>query len=179
MKKNVFVLLMMLCAINICFSQEQENALQKKEISQEIIWKGILRFNPADMFINLHNALPGLYITWIPYYILPNLGIPAEIDIHFGWGVLPGVEISLLTGIEYITAGPAGKDKNGLYLDAKAGLSVFFNEKAKAALAAKANIGYQFVTNKGFVFTLAAGGVYNSRSGFGLNIMLDVGFAYK
>jgi hypothetical protein len=27
-------------------------------------------------------------------YILPNLGIPAEIDMNFGWGVLHGVAYS-------------------------------------------------------------------------------------
>jgi hypothetical protein len=145
---------------------------------QENTWKGSVRFNPADIFINLHNAIPGMYVTWTPY-ILPNLGIPAEIDVNFGWGVLPGVEISLLTGAEYIPIGPAGKDKNGLFLDAKIGLSLFFNEGAKAAFIVKSNVGYQLITKKGFVFTPAAGVVYNGRSGFGFNLMLDLGFAYK
>jgi len=151
-----------------CIAHERENT-----------WKGIVRLNSADMFINLHNALPGLYVTWIPYYVLPNIGIPAEIDVNFGWGVLPGVEISLLSGVEYIPIGPAGKDKNGLFLDAKFGLSLFFNEGAKAAFIAKANVGYQFVTNRGFVATPAVGFVYNGRSGFGLNLMFDLGFAYR
>jgi hypothetical protein len=110
---------------------------------------------------------------------LPNLGIPAEVDINFGWGVLPGVEISLLSGAEYIPIGPAGKDKNGLFLDAKIGLSLFFNEGAKAAFIAKANAGYQFITKRGFVATPAVGVVYNGRSGFGLNLMFDLGFAYR
>ena len=179
MKKTICVLLMGLCILGVCTAHENENLLQEQEINQENKWKGIIRFNPADLFINLHNALPGVYITWIPYYILPNLGIPAEIDINFGWGVLPGVEISLLTGVEYIPIGPAGKDKNGLFLDAKIGLSLFFHEGAKAAFIAKANAGYQLVTVKGLVFTPAAGCVYNSRSGFGLKIMLDIGFAYN
>jgi len=179
MKIKICVLLIGLCVLNICFAQVQENELHEQEAAQAMTWKGIIRFNPADMFINIHNALPGLYITWIPYYILPNLGIPAEIDINFGWGALPGVEISLLTGLEYIPVGPAGKDKNGLFLDAKIGLSIFILKDAKAAFIAKANAGYQLVTKKGFVFTPAAGVVYNGRSGFGLNIMLDIGFAYR
>jgi hypothetical protein len=165
--KKIFILLMALCISVMCIAQEQEN-----------VWKGTVRFNPADMFINLHNALPGIYVTWTPY-VLPNLGVPAEIDINFGWGALPGVEISLLSGVEYIPIGPAGKDKNGLFLDAKIGLSLFFHEGAGAAFIAKANAGYQLLTKRGFVFTPAIGFVYNGRSGFGLNVMLDLGFAYR
>jgi len=167
-KEYVCALLLWLCVFGVCIAQEQENT-----------WQGMVRINPADMFINLHNALPGVYVTWIPYYVLPNLGIPAEIDANFGWGVMPGVEISLLTGVEYIPIGPAAKDKNGLFVDAKTGLSLFLHEGTKAAFIAKANIGYQLVTKRGFVFTPAAGCVYNGRSGFGLNIMLDLGFAYR
>ena len=167
MKKFICVLLLGFCIFGICIAQEQENT-----------WKGTVRFNPADLFINLHSALPGMYVTWTPY-ILPNLGIPAEIDVNLGWGVLPGVEVSLLTGAEYIPTGPAGKDKNGLFLDAKIGLSLFFNEGAKAAFVAKSNIGYQIITNRGFVAAPAVGVVYNGRSGFGLNLMFDLGFAYR
>ena len=179
MKKYICVLLLGFCIFNICFAQDQENILQEQKIEQDNVWKGIVRFNSADIFINLHNALPGIYVTWLPYYILPNLGIPAELDVHFGWGVLPGIEISLLTGAEYIPLGPAGKDKNGLFLDAKIGLSLFFDKGAKAAFITKADAGYQFITKRGFVATPAVGVVYNGRSGFGLNLMFDLGFAYK
>ena len=179
MNKIICVLLLVFCLCSICIAQEKEKALQEKEIEQEKVWNGIVRFNSADMFINIHSALPGIYATWLPYYILPNFGIPAEIDVNFGWGVLPGVEISLLSGAEYIPIGPAGKDKNGLFLDAKIGLSLFFNKDAKAAFIAKADAGYQFITKRGFVATPAVGVVYNGRSGFGLNLMFDLGFAYK
>jgi hypothetical protein len=166
-KKIICVLLLGFCIFGICIAQERENT-----------WKGTVRFNPADMLINLHNALPGMYVTWTPY-ILPNLGIPAEIDVNLGWGVAPGVEVSLLSGAEYIPIGPSEKDKNGPFLDAKAGLSLFFNEGVKAAFIAKSNIGYQFITKRGFVAAPAAGVVYNGRSGFGLNLMFDLGFAYR
>jgi len=165
MKKCICVLFLLFCIFSFCIAQTQERT-----------WKGTVRFNPADLFINLHNALPGIYVTWTQY-ILPNLGIPAEIDVNFGWGVLPGVEISFLSGIEYIPIGPAGKDKNGLFLNAEIGLSLFFYDEVKAAFVSKINAGYQLIINR-FVFTPAIGGVYNSRSGLGLNIMLDIGFAY-
>jgi hypothetical protein len=145
MKKGIWALLLIFCVFNICIAQGQKNT-----------WNRTLRFNLADIFTNLHNALPGMYVTWTPY-ILPNLGIPAEIDINFGWGVLPGVEISLLSGVEYIPIGPAGKDKNGLFFDAEIGLSLFFNKNAKAAFIAKADTGYQFITKKVFLATPAVG----------------------
>jgi len=169
MKKYTCILLFVFCIAGITAQEQRENT-----------WNGTVRFNPADIFINLHNALPGMYVTWTPY-ILPNLGIPAEIDINAGWGVLPGIEVSLLSGAEYIPIGPAGKDrdKNGLFLDAKIGLSLFFNEGTKAAFIAKSNIGYQFISKRGFVITPAVGAVYNGRSGFGLNLMFDLGFAYR
>ena len=141
-------------------------------------WKGTVRFNPADNMINLHNAMPGLYVTWTPF-ILPNLGIPAELDINFGWGALPGVQISLLSGVEYVPIGPTANKKSGLFLDAKIGLSFFVNDGIKLFFVSKANIGYQLITKRGFVFTPGAGIVYNGRSGFGLNVMLDLGFAYR
>jgi hypothetical protein len=167
MKKNICIFFMTFFISNACIAQEQKN-----------MWNGTVRFNPADLFVNLHNAIPGAYVTWTPY-ILPNLGIPAEIDVNFGWGVLPGLEISLLSGIEYLPIRSAGKDKNGPFLDAKAGLSLFFNKGGKAAFIAKTNAGYQFVTGKGFTILPGVGLVYNGRNGFGLNIMLDFGFAYK
>jgi len=58
-------------------------------------------------------------------------------------------------------------------------LSLFFNEGTDAYFIAKSNIGYQFITKRGFVATPAVGIVYNGRSGFGLNIMIDLGFAYR
>jgi len=100
MKKYICILLLLVCTFAMCIAQEQENT-----------WRGTARFNPADIFINLHNAFPGMYITWTPY-------------------VFP--------------IGP------------------------------QSNIGYQFVTKKGFVATPAAGVVYNGRSGFGLNLMFDL-----
>jgi hypothetical protein len=154
--------------LGICFAQEQ----------QENVWKGTVRFDTADNFINLHNALPGMSVTWTPY-LLPNLGIPAELDVHVGWGVLPGTQISLLSGVEYIPIGPAGRDKNGLLLSAKIGMSLFIHEEAEMAFVTKANTGYQIITRRGFVFTPAAGVVYNGRTGFGFNMILGVGFAYR
>ena len=167
MKKNACVFFMILLISGACISQEQQST-----------WNGTVRFNPADLFINLHNAIPGVYVTWTPH-ILPNLGIPVEIDTNIGWGILPGLEISILSGLEYLPIGPPGKDKNGFFLDAKIGLSLFFNKGSATAFIAKANVGYQFITHKGFILLPGAGIVYNGRSGLGLNIMLDLGFAYK
>jgi len=131
--------------------------------------------------MNLHNALPGMSVTWTPY-VLPSLGILAEVDAHVGWGVLPGVQISFLSGAKYIPnipVGPADRGKDGVFLDARVGLSLFFREGTRAAFVTKLNIGYQFVSRVGFVFAPAAGVVYNGRTGFGFNLMLALGFAYR
>ncbi|MCL2804405.1 MAG: hypothetical protein FWD26_00500 [Treponema sp.] len=169
MKKKISVLILMFVISGICSAGETSPS-------------GTVRFNLADNFINLHNALPGIYITWTPY-ILPNLGIPVQVDINFGWGVLPGIQISLLSGVEYIPIGPKGKKLNGLFIDAKIGLSLFYNENVNLYFVSKANVGYQFVTKRGFVFTPGAGIVYNMRGGMwgpiGINLMLDAGFSYN
>ena len=49
MKKLICVLLLGFSVFGICVAQEQKNT-----------WKGIMRFDTADCFINLHNALPGM-----------------------------------------------------------------------------------------------------------------------
>ena len=71
-----------ICITVICAAQEQENP-----------WAGTLKFDIADNFINLHNALPGISVTWTQY-VLRNLGFQNQIDTHIGWGVLPGVQIA-------------------------------------------------------------------------------------
>jgi hypothetical protein len=48
-KKCIFFFLPGFSVLGICTAQEQE---------QENTWTGTVRFNPADLFINLHNALP-------------------------------------------------------------------------------------------------------------------------
>ena len=167
MKKSICFLVMGFCVLGFCAAQEQENT-----------WRGTVRFDPADIFINMHNALPGMSVTWTPF-ISPNLGIPAELDVHVGWGVLPGVQVSFLSGAEFFPLRPAGRDKTGLLLNAKIGLSLFFHEGVSPAFVTKAGAGYQFITERGFVFTPAVGAVYNGRSGFGLNVKLAFGFAYR
>ena len=172
-KKHICTFFLALSVLGVCIAQEKGSVRK-----QEDTWMGTVRFDPADMLINLHNALPGMSVTWTPY-VLPNLGIPTGISVHVGWGVLPGVQVSLLSGVKFIPIGSADRDKNGLFLDARAGLSFFFNEGARAAFVAKGNIGYQLITNRGFVFTQAVGAVYNGRTGFGFNLTLALGFAYR
>ncbi|MCL2229919.1 MAG: hypothetical protein FWC01_02390 [Treponema sp.] len=168
-KRILIIALFFIFSCLFCMAQEQNDT-----------WSGTVRFNPADNFINLRNALPGLYITWT-HFVLPNLGIPAEIDINFGWGILPCAQISLLSGIEYIPTGIGGNEKSGFFFDMKIGLSFLFDGRNDARLhfVYKTNIGYQLITKKGFVFTPGIGFVYNGHNGFGLNLMLDLGFAYR
>jgi hypothetical protein len=105
------------------------------------------------------------------------LGVTAELDLALveSLGNHPGTGV--LAGVEYIPVG--GADKSGLFLDVKAGAMVFFAYYAHWTFAAKAHIGYQIVTQEGFVFTPAVGVAYNSLLGLFVDVMLDVGFAYR
>jgi len=134
-------------------------------------YRGAIRLNPADIFINLHNALPGASITWTPY-LWGNIGIPVELDAHLGWGVLNGVQLSLLGGIEYFPL-------NSLFLDAKLGASIHIDDGIKPAFICKAGAGYQFIFGRGFLFTPGAGIVYNGHNGLGVYFNLALGYAYR
>jgi hypothetical protein len=144
-------------------------------------WQGTVRFNTGPMFLNMRSGLPGIELNWTHY--LPDgkggnidLGIPLELDVCFGWGVLSGVELALQSGIEWIAIGPS--DKNGLFLDAKLGGSVFLWLQQFWSFNVKFDIGYQFIFPNSFLFTPALGLNYNTRTGIGVNVMLDIGFAY-
>jgi hypothetical protein len=160
--------------------------LIKREIFFEVrmLWrKNLVRsqVTPMNLMLNLNSGLPGIDATWT-HYSMPNLGIPLELDIEFGWGLLPVVELALLSGVEYIPIGP--RERNGLFLTAKAGVSLYtFNSDYYNVLTfafdSKIDVGYQLVTKKGLVFTPALGVGYNTRSGFGIDMILDMGFAYK
>jgi len=64
-------------------------------------------------------------------------------------------------------------------LNVKAGISLLIYEGVRPAFITKANVGYQFISTRGFVFTPAAGIIYNVHSGLGFNLLLDLGFAYR
>ena len=169
MMKNIFLIMMFLFVyLHICTAQDEQNPK----------WKGTVKFDAADCFINLHNALPGVSVRWTPF-IKSNLGIPVEVDINAGWGVLPGIQTALLCGLEYIPVGPANREKNGLLFDIKIGVSLFLNGKASADIILKADAGYQLVTGRGFIFSPAIGAIYNGRTGLGFNMILGLGFAYR
>ncbi|MDR1867636.1 MAG: hypothetical protein LBQ77_05165 [Treponema sp.] len=174
MKKYVCIAAWVVFLSGIAIAEEHRS-------STGTVWDGTVRFNPMNLMLNLNSGLPGIDVTWT-HYIMPNLGIPLELDIAFGWGLLPAMEAALLSGVEYISLGP--REKNGLFLSAKAGVSLYtFNSDyynvVKFACDSKIDVGYQLLSQKGFVFTPAVGLSYNTRSGFGVDIMLDTGFAYK
>ena len=166
MKKLFCIIMLLLILAGVAIAQEQGDPK-----------KGTVRFDPADIFINLHNALPGISTTWTRY-VSPDLGIPVELDVHIGWGVIPGVQISLLSGVEYFPPGFVNKERSGIVLDAKLGISVLIQDEISPAIICKANVGYQFISGRGLVFTPGAGVIYNGHNGFGLNFNLALGFTY-
>jgi hypothetical protein len=159
MKRAVLILLIMICGCSL-FAQE----------STPPAWKGLVRFKPAATAIGLIIGMPEVIVDWVPY-VTPTIGIPVEIDVayisgSFSYGVLAGVE-----GVFF-----GSQDKNGLYAGVLAGV---YNILGTFMFGGHADIGYQIVTDFGLVFTPAAGFKFNTLTGFSLDLMLDLGFAYR
>jgi len=133
-------------------------------------WGGLVRFRPLATIFGL--AVGGFEIVadWVPY-VTPSVGIPVEIDIFSIAGI---IGFGIMGGIEAVPV--RHKEKSGLYLTALGGplfIAQYFT------FAVKADIGYQLVTDGGFVLTPAIGVKYNGISGVSLDFMLDIGFAYR
>jgi hypothetical protein len=160
MKKLIVCILLFAAISGIAFSQN----------SNDWNWGGTVRFRPMATVMGLLVGASEVVVDWVPY-VAPNVGIPIEIDI----GTVGEVSIfCIMSGVEGIPVG--NKEKNGLYLTAIAG-PIFAAQYI--SFGAKADIGYQLVTDGGFVFTPAIGVKYYGFSGVSLDLMLDIGFAYR
>jgi hypothetical protein len=155
MKKIIFCVFLFTVSGGMIFSQNNDWK-----------WGGTVRFKPAATIIGL--AAGGLEVVadWVPY-VTPNVGIPIEFDIAVIGGIMG---FGIMSGVEAVPV--RHKEKSGLYLTALGG--PFFIAQY-LAIALKADIGYQLVTDGGFVFTPAIGVKYNSISGVSLDLMLDIG----
>jgi len=160
MKKIIVCFILFFMVFGIAFSENTD----------EWNWGGLVRFRPLATVLPL--LLGGFEIVacWTPY-VTPSIGIPIEIDFASILG-LTGFGIS--AGIEAIPL--RHKEKSGLFLTALIGL--MFIEQNVSFLG-RADIGYQLVTDGGFVFTPALGLKYNGISGIAFDLMLDIGFGYK
>lgn len=136
-------------------------------------WSGQLRFNP--MFTGLVLGTSGgfaLNSTFVAY-VDKHLGIPVELGCTF---VGNSAAFTLLSGLEAIPLGTA--DKNGLFLSGKAGAGLtIVDDLMHFELKGGLDLGYQFITEGGFVF-IPAVGLRTNGLDVGLNLMLDVGFAW-
>jgi hypothetical protein len=160
MKKLIVCLCLIMVLNGVAFSQD----------SEEWVWGGLVRFKPATTIAGLLVGGLEFVVDWVPY-VSPNIGIPIEIDV----GTVGGIGFfGIMAGIEGIPV--RHKEKNGLFLTALAG-PIFIADIV--TFGARADIGYQMVTDVGFVFTPAIGVKYYGFSGFAFDLMLDVGFAYK
>ena len=172
MKKVFVCFLLLFVAIGMTFSQEVD----------DWNWGGLVRFKPLVTVVGfLAGALIGapvfdFAVDWVPY-VTPSIGIPVGVEIIsiggiFGFGIFTGIEAVPVRHME----------KSGLFLTAVAG-PVFILQRVFAF--GRADIGYQIVTNGGFVFTPAIGikydsyAVLSSNSPIAFHFMLDLGFAYR
>jgi len=158
--KKIFVLIFLIFFVSLGFTQETNS--QK--------WSGTVRFKPLAFLVSAALSCPEVIIDWTPY-VSKNIGIPIEFDVatfsgNLFFGAMSGVEAILLEQSE----------KSGLYIAGLAGLYFIFSD---IVFAGKFDVGYQFLFKKGFVFTPAIGLKYNSVNGFNVDLMVDIGFAYK
>ena len=159
MKKCAIVVLLFASCCGL-FSQE----------NTEKQWKGLVRFKPAATVVSIvYLGIPEIVIDWVPY-VSPNVGIPVEIDLATYGGAL---FIGVFSGVEGVVLG--NREKNGMFLTVLGGPLLIGDY---LLFGGRADIGYQLVTSRGFVFTPAAGFKFDTYSGFSFDIMLDIGFAY-
>jgi len=134
---------------------------------------GLVRLRPLATFFGLVAGGFEIVADWVPY-VSPNIGIPLEIDFASIGGI---TGFGIMTGIEAVPL--RHKEKSGLYLTAVGG-PLFIARNV--GFSARTDIGYQLVSDTGFVFTPAIGAKYIYLSGkldIGFDFMLDMGFAYK
>jgi len=168
MKKIIFCFLFIALSCGAVFSQDTKD------------WNrgGIVRFDPLttilEVFVGLVFGYPsfGIVADWVPY-VTPNIGIPVEIEVstlNNIYGILSGIEAIPLRH----------KEKSGLYLAAMGGP---YYASQRVTFGLKAKIGYQLVTDDGFVLTPTVGVKYLRRSDnisdLGFDLMAGIGFAYK
>ena len=151
----------------------------KESTSQDFYekeFKNVIRINPLAIIIAAAEY-DGLELDMqYARYITPKVAIPVELDIFLSdWGN----GVALLTGIEAVPV-TTKRQKSGLFLNALAGIIVadvgYYGE---AGLMVTANIGYQLMTQKGFVLNVAVGPRYDTiTEEVSGNFMLSLGFAF-
>ena len=169
MKKIILCILLIALSCGTVFSQNTENWN----------WGGIVRVDPLttilEVFAGSVFGYPsfGIIADWVPY-VMPCIGIPVEMEVstlNSIYGIMSGIEAVPLRH----------KEKSGLYLSAMGGL--YYISYKMVTFGLKARIGYQLVTDRGFVLTPAVGVKYLRRSGtindLGFDLMAGIGFAYK
>ena len=160
MKKALFIVLILLMVGGMAFAQE---------------WGGLVKWRASQSIVSLVFGYIDIDVAWVPY-VTENIGIPIDFDLEF---FTDATVIQLLTGIEFIPL--HSKEKNGLFLTLLGGVSLFFldNGKVYPLFSFRANIGYQIVTDRGFVFTPGIGYRFPISGPLVVDLMLDIGFAYR
>jgi hypothetical protein len=148
---------------NVAANQVAPNPIIEKE------FKNVVRFRPL---VTIVGAARGIFDFEIQYarYITPGLGIPVNVEIAkteelFGFAIMTGLEGVLIKH----------RPKSGLFLNALAGIIIL----KETGLIVNPDIGYQLISNRGFVFNVTLGPEYNSlTSKARARLSLDFGFAF-
>ncbi|MDR1591615.1 MAG: hypothetical protein LBS16_01850 [Prevotellaceae bacterium] len=164
MKKVSIILIVMIC---FCLNTEAQRY-------EDEAFRGTVRFKPLATLVSMV-AMGGLdFITVVVPYVHPKIGIPVEVELVyvddiFGFG--------LMTGFEFIPILNPNRDKSGLFINLEGGIACF--PGYDTGFIGTSNIGYQLVSDRGFVFTPAVGFKHDSLNGnTTFNLMLDIGFAF-
>ena len=140
------------------------------KLEDEKEFKNVVRFDP---FSTIVLAPFGLFALDVQYarYLTPKIAIPVNLQVIAGGGI---GGFTLLSGIEAVPV--THRQKSGLFLNALAGITYLDYD---TGFAARANIGYQLVSRKGFAFNVAIGPGYDTITGkVGITGMLSFGFAF-
>ncbi|MFP4385484.1 MAG: hypothetical protein ACLFST_09705 [Spirochaetia bacterium] len=165
-KKTVTVLIIVILCTGLVSAQDYTAAPPQSEGRKA---SGLIRFNALGTLLSLAYGTPSIEFSIVPF-ISRTAGIPitvslASVNGFLGIGILSGINIT-----------PAPKNQNdGLFISIEAG-GVFI--AGYFIFAGVFDIGYQYISPKGFVFTPAGGFKYNEYTGFSLDLMLDIGFTF-
>ena len=169
--KKIFLTVVVFLITTATFSQNNYQETEKE-------FKNVIRFNPLATIITVVAEMDLELDMQYARYITPKVAIPVELDLLFSGYQGRESGFALLTGIEAVPL-TTNRPKNGLFLNALAGI-IFLNiGNGETGLMATANVGYQLMTKKGFVFNAAVGPRYDTiTEEIRGNFMLSVGFAF-
>ena len=165
-------------------NDDKENVVDKSDVVTEQpdvveqpqpakVFRNVIRLNP---FVTIYSAAAlGAFDIDLhyAYYVSSKVAIPVEVEVYVGER-FGNAGCAVLSGIEVVSA--KYRPKSGFFADVLSGFVVAGGE---VGFAANANIGYQFISSRGFAFNVAGGPKYDTITGKILpRLMINFGIAF-